>query len=951
MKKLIAVYLIVAVLLTGLAVAWATPVEESSAIGATFEDNATIVLLIDPDTGSILYANSAAINFYGYTKSQLQQMEFAQLNAGVNTDAQTQADTPLSAGINTAVHRLSNGDERTVEVYTEPFAHGASGALLVMVRDQTGQALAASRTKSLTILIYVIGGSIIFILLVLLWLLLNSYRRIRSDKTQIENLIALRQMFMDASNNLVYLKDENLQYVFVNKAIEEFYHKPKEDILGHDDFSLSEKAFAQQRRNSDIEVLNTKTRITSESQWKGRLYQATKYPVQLTDGRIGVGAVVADITEERAQAQRRQQAFHRNSILLDVFTRSFDSSQELLDHVLHESLKLTGSKYGYVYLYDEQKREFTLNSWTLGVMDDCAITDPKTVYQLDKTGLWGDAVRSREPIIVNEFQKPHPQKKGYPQGHVEIETFMSVPVIIDDEIVAVIGFANNPKGYDDNDVYEITLLMSGAWSALSRHKAREKLSSERNKFLQTLLSIGNGVMMVDVDGNIDMLNRVAENLTGWCFADARGRHYTDVLTLSNEQLGKPIEDPIQLVLQSEEHHTLSNHAILTSKDGSRYALEDSAAPIRDDIGQMLGVVLVFRDITEKKQRQQEIQYLSFHDSLTGLYNRRFFEVEMQRLDTPRNLPIAVIMGDVNNLKLTNDIFGHDFGDALLKKLAIALKRVCRADEIIARWGGDEFVLLLPQIGNQEAERIVDRIKEEFAKEQVMGIQGSISMGFHVKQAPNEDIRTVFHEAEGQMYAVKSLEHEQIQQVAMDAIIHSLNSLTIGEREHAARVSELCTALGRALNLPEAEIRRLSDAGYLHDIGKIVLQPELLDKRPPLSSKERQEFRRHPLVGHRILSLFDPTQMLSESVLTHHESWDGSGYPKGLSGENIPLMGRIIAVAENYDRLINHPNDDHVLSPREALERIRALGGKKFDPKLVELFIGIMMERLSREEGN
>ena len=133
-------------------------------------------------------------------------------------------------------------------------------------------------------------------------------------------------------------------------------------------------------------------------------------------------------------------------------------------------------------------------------------------------------------------------------------------------------------------------------------------------------------------------------------------------------------------------------------------------------------IILDEEINERTKREKEISYLSYHDVLTGLYNRRFYEEEIKRLDTERNLPISIIIGDVNGLKLVNDAFGHDKGDELLQKAAAAIQSACRTDDIVARWGGDEFVILLPKTKTEEAEEIVNRIKELYSKEHVNAIQ-------------------------------------------------------------------------------------------------------------------------------------------------------------------------------------------------------------------------------------
>jgi len=164
--------------------------------------------------------------------------------------------------------------------------------------------------------------------------------------------------------------------------------------------------------------------------------------------------------------------------------------------------------------------------------------------------------------------------------------------------------------------------------------------------------------------------------------------------------------------------------------------------------------LVFRDVTDKRANLRNIEYLSYHDGLTGLYNRRFYEEELKRIDTARNLPMTIVMGDVNGLKLINDSFGHIIGDELLKKVAIAIKKGCRADDIIARLGGDEFIVLLPHTDVTETEIIINRIKSILSKEKVKELEISISFGYGIKEDVTTTIQEVFKIAEDNMYKNK-----------------------------------------------------------------------------------------------------------------------------------------------------------------------------------------------------
>ena len=928
---------------------------------ALFDQHGAVILLADPQTGDIIYANDAAAAYYGYDSKQLTSMNMSQINTASPqyTAKELQgAESSRESGL-TLKHRLANGEIRDVEVFSYPVQADGKTLLFSVVHDVTEEVRKAQQHDLLLAGIFIAGGAAILALILIALILLRGRRRLKESKEDIERSEELHKTFIDADDSLIYLKDEDLKYVFVNKAFEKFYGCREAEVIGLDDFALSsqEEAFAKERRRTDLMALSEKAVVTDELEWNGKIYRTLKFPVLLPNGKTGVGAYVTDVTQARKNEKKQEKALIRHKILADMLDRSFDTKQSQLDYVLHEALKLTESQFGYIYLYDEEEKVFTLNSWTKGVMEACAVLNKQTVYPLEKTGLWGEAVRQRKPIVVNDFSAPNPLKKGQPEGHVAIQRFLSVPVLIDGKIVAVIGMANKTVDYDEDDVFETILLMSGVWNAITRRDSQEKLAFERNRFQQTLLSIGDGVMVVDKDGKVEMLNPVAESMTGWSLDAARGLPYLEVFRLSHEQPDMKIKDPIRIALDTDRVQEMENHAVLTSRDGKTFFLEDSAAPVHNDTGAIVGVVLVFRDVSAKREQLKKIEYLSFHDALTGLYNRRFFEEELHRLDTKRNLPISIIVGDVNDLKLTNDVFGHTYGDVLLERFGQVLRRVCRSDDIIARWGGDEYSLLLPRTGASEVQKIISRIREEFSKEQVKAIQCSVSMGGATKEVHEEDLQEVVSQAEENMYQAKIQEHSQVNRATLDAIVQQFHESSPREKEHAERVSHLCEAIGKAMGFSKGAVRRLKDAGYLHDIGKIVLDPKLLGNAYTHTTKEWNEIKRHPVTGYRILNSFDNMLDLAEIVLAHQERWDGTGYPKGLKGEEIPEAARLLALAESYERRVYGSGNQDPASKEQALEAIEANKGKHFDPALTDVFLEMMrkedpdLEKAKEQEQN
>jgi len=473
----------------------------------------------------------------------------------------------------------------------------------------------------------------------------------------------------------------------------------------------------------------------------------------------------------------------------------------------------------------------------------------------------------------------------------------------------------------------------------------QTLEENKNQLRLILDSSAEAIYGIDMLGNCTFCNQSCINHLGYkTQEDLLGKNMHQQIHYSSED-GTPI--PVEtckiFMALKEKKGTQADDEVFWRSNGTSFEVEYYSYPqIKNN--EIIGAVVTFMDITERKQKEQKIQYLSCHDTLTGIHNRSCFEDNRNKIDIEENLPLSVIFADINGLKMTNDIFGHTAGDELIKKTAEILLKSCRDHDVVARIGGDEFIILLPETGVNDAEKIINRIKASFLDARVEAIKCSISLGLETKTSSVQSLDEVMANAENAMYKDKTLNRTSNNKEIIDTIIETLHSKNNREKQHSIEVSKLCIELGDSLNLEAPVINKLERAGYLHDIGKIVLDKNILIK-DILTDEEMESMRQHSVVGFRILNLFDDTLDLAEYVYSHHERWDGTGYPRGLEGEEIPLISRIIAIVETYERVLNRGENSPEVRKQSAIQAITVGSGKQFDPQLAERFVQLINKKI------
>jgi diguanylate cyclase (GGDEF)-like protein/PAS domain S-box-containing protein/putative nucleotidyltransferase with HDIG domain len=472
-----------------------------------------------------------------------------------------------------------------------------------------------------------------------------------------------------------------------------------------------------------------------------------------------------------------------------------------------------------------------------------------------------------------------------------------------------------------------------------------QLSEE--KLTTVLKSIGDGVITVDKFGIIDFINpmasellEISQNLTGKIFDEQFSFHSTITK--------QPVDSPIFQCLNHKKLFSSEQQLIMTTKQGKTLEVESNASPLIN-VNTIEGVVLVFRDVSTRLAKEREIEYLSYHDELTGLYNRRYFQEEIKRLDMSRKLPITLVMGDVNGLKVINDGFGHPVGDQLLQSAAQAIKNSCRTDEIIARMGGDEFAIVLPGVSEEEAVKVISRMKKSASESIIMGLPVSIAFGFSTKKEPHESIFKVLQVAEDRMYQNKIIENTAGRNQTIKVMLQALFNRSPREEAHILNVSHICELFANSLGFDRDQTVELKLAAQLHDIGKIAIEQRILEKPDYLNDHERVQMQRHTETGYRILSTTPEYLNVAQIVYDHHEKIDGSGYPRGLKGEQIPIGARMLSIAEAVDAMSNDQPHRKALSKEEIKAELIRCSNSQFDSQLVNIFIQLVIDQLFDEE--
>lgn len=395
----------------------------------------------------------------------------------------------------------------------------------------------------------------------------------------------------------------------------------------------------------------------------------------------------------------------------------------------------------------------------------------------------------------------------------------------------------------------------------------------------------------------------------------------------------------QAILKHEDFR--AEFEIITADDNKKWVLELGQA-VYDELGNVLALEGIIIDITDIKLRDAQIQYLDMHDVLTGTYNRKYLEIETVRVNQAMYCPMLVMIADINGVRLINDAYGFKEGDQLIIQAASILKQVCGDEASVFRTGGDEFTVLIPHFESKYLQNLLQRVKHSIEiyndKLENPALNLSLSLGAAIRENTSIGFEEITKEAIESLHKNKLLDRKSHFSSVISSMQATMYAKSEETEEHTERLADYVRRMGQWLNLSQSQMDNLTLLSLLHDIGKIGIPEHILHKPGKLTDEEWIIMRKHTEIGYRIALASPELHTIAPYILTHHERWDGKGYPNGVKGDDIPLLARILSIVDAFDAMTQDRVYRKGMDVEAAILELRRCAGSQFDPTLVDLFI-------------
>jgi len=354
------------------------------------------------------------------------------------------------------------------------------------------------------------------------------------------------------------------------------------------------------------------------------------------------------------------------------------------------------------------------------------------------------------------------------------------------------------------------------------------------------------------------------------------------------------------------------------------------------------ILIMIRNMTERIRIEYRLREMVERDELTNLYNRRIFEETMNKYNGSELEKIAIISIDINGLKFINDTLGHQAGDKIIIACSVIVSEAFENKGLIFRIGGDEFGVILENIEEIQVEKMLNQLSMTTEGYNAANQNSNLSLAFgysyHMKGTI--DMEYMFQIADNNMYQNKLLKKESTRGTFVKTFMKALEAKDYISEGHVIRMEKLAVLIGEAISMHQDQLDRLVLLTKFHDIGKIGIPDSILKKPAKLTEDEWKVMYTHSAIGERIAIESTEIKDIAPLILHHHEKWNGTGYPEGLSKEEIPIECRILAIVDSFDAMTNDRPYHKAMSEREATEEIVSCSGSYYDPMLVTVFCKI-----------
>lgn len=630
-----------------------------------------------------------------------------------------------------------------------------------------------------------------------------------------------------------------------------------------------------------------------------------------------------EILKTESRSRRQNECLVTLHELALIFMQDADT-QDLAEIIVRKAVRMGAADEGLLYLYDRDEDTLKLSYETVKSFDKAGF-GPRT-----DEGIVGQVWQTGQTQVIYSYHT----WEGRAQDAVydKLRTVVGVPLKAGDDIIGVFGI-----GYCWNHtVSEDEMLMLNNFAemvsiALDKSRLRQQL--DKNQARTRAL----------IDAFPDFIFRA--NREGIFLDYKQSPDFTTYFD-QNDKIGKGLAEFTPPFLYEKIINGIAQALDLRTNQQFEYEIEIDGRVFHREMRivacgeqETIGIV---RDITDRKIMENQLRYMSLYDKITGVYNRYYFEEELRLLNDGRYLPVSVVALDIDGLKLVNDTLGHAAGDQLLITAATIIKQCFREGDIIARTGGDEFAVLLPNSDIAIAEQACRCIRDSSGQYRDKAqLPLSISLGLSVRTSLEENLSDTFKAAENNMYREKLHRTQSARSAIVQTLATALEARDFVTDGHADRLQDLMEQLAVAVGLPESALPDLRLLGRFHDIGKVGIPDNILFKPGRLTPEEYEIMKRHCEIGHRIALASPELAPIADWILKHQEWWNGQGYPLGLAGEEIPLACRILSIVDAYDAMTNDRPYRSAMSREEAIAELERCSGRQFDARLVKVFVEIV----------